>query len=147
MPDEVMVILRRHYTFSTLSDSEFRELLTLLRTRQVPRAKILVQQGEQNDTDLFIVRKGRLAIRAVETNGRDPVVAIAKPGDVLNEMAFLTGRPAERTIETVDDVMLWHIKRSDFSALMADHAPRFNSVFTTPSTPMCSRKSLSRICW
>lgn len=121
MPDEVMRVLRRHFTFQKLSDSEFRELTTLLRTKELERAKILVQQGAQNDTDLFIVRKGRLAVRAVEKNGRDPVIAIAKPGDMLNEMAFLTGRPAERTIETVDMVQLWHIQRSDFSALLADH--------------------------
>lgn len=121
MPDEVMRVLRRHFTFQNLSDNEFREFTTLLRIKELGRAKILVQQGEANDTDLYIVRKGRLAVRAVEKNGRDPVVAIAKPGDLLNEMAFLTGRPAERTIETVDDVQLWHIKRSDFSALLADH--------------------------
>ncbi len=120
-PDEVMTVLRRHFTFSKLSDGEFRELLTLLRTKIVPRAMILVQQGEGKDTDLFVVRRGRLAIRAVEENGRDPVVSIAKPGDMLNEMAFLTGRPAERTIETVDEVQLWHIKRDDFTALLADH--------------------------
>ncbi len=121
MPDEVMNVLRRHYTFQKLTDTEFREFTTLLRTKQVSRAVILVQQGEVKDTDLFIVRKGRLAIRAVEKDGRDPVVSIAKPGDMLNEMAFLTGRPAERTIETVDDVQLWHIKREDFTALLADH--------------------------
>lgn len=121
MPDEVMRVLRRHFTFQQLSDGEFRELTTLLRIKKLGRAKILVQQSEPNDTDLYIVRKGRLAVRAVEKNGRDPVVAITKPGDMLNEMAFLTGRPAERTIETVDEVQLWHIKRSDFSALLADH--------------------------
>jgi uncharacterized membrane protein YdbT with pleckstrin-like domain len=121
MPEEVMSILRRHYTFRNLTETEFRELTTLLRTREVTRAMILVQQGEQKDTDLYIVRKGRLAIRAVEKNGRDPVVDIAKPGAMLNEMAFFTGRAAERTIETVDDVQLWHIKRDDFSALLADH--------------------------
>lgn len=121
MPDEVMRVLRRHFTFQGLSDGEFRELTTLLRTKQIGRAQILVQQGEVSDSDLFIVRKGRLAVRAVEKNGRDPVIAIAKPGDMLNEMAFLTGRPAERTIETIDEVQLWHIKRSDFSALLADH--------------------------
>lgn len=121
MPDEVMNVLRRHYTFQKLTDTEFREFTTLLRTQMTPRATILVQQGEQKDTDLFIVRKGRLAIRAVEKDGRDPVVAIAKPGDLINEMAFLTGRPAERTIETVDDVQLWLVKREDFTALMADH--------------------------
>jgi uncharacterized membrane protein YdbT with pleckstrin-like domain len=121
MPDELMDILRHHYTFKNLTETEFRELTTLLRSRVVPRAMILVQQGEQKDTDLYIVRKGRLAIRAVEKNGRDPVIAIAKPGDMLNEMAFLTGRPAERTVETVDEVQLWHIKRDDFTALLADH--------------------------
>lgn len=121
MPDEVMSILRRHYTFRNLTETEFRELTTLLRTKAVTRAMILVQQGETNDTDLYIVRKGRLAIRAVEKNGRDPVTDIAKPGAMLNEMAFFTGRPAERTIETIDDVQLWHIKRDDFTALLADH--------------------------
>ncbi len=120
-PDEAMSILRRHFTYQKLSDSEFRDLTALLRTKLLDRAKILVQQAEPNDTDLYIVRRGRLAVRAVEKDGRDPIIAIAKPGDLLNEGSFLTGRPAERTIETIDDVQLWQIKRADFSALQADH--------------------------
>ena len=120
MLGRVIDYLRAYPMFSKLDEMEFRELMTLMQERSVPRANIVAQLG-RTDCDFYVVGKGRVALRETDSRGRDPVVAVVGTGAVLNELAFATGRPTDRTIETVDDTQLFFIPHREFTALLADH--------------------------
>lgn len=106
--------------FAQLSEAEFGELKVLLQFKTYPKIAIVAEIGKQNN-DLYLIRKGRVALRTVDKRGRDPVVGTAGPGAILNELAFATGRPADATIETLEETTFWYIPYDKFSALLADH--------------------------
>lgn len=117
LPDDILRSLRESHLCSRLTDDEFRRLCDLLRVREVREGKILVAVGS-TDTNLYILRKGRVLIRSPEKDGYDPVIRFAHPGEILNELPFITGRPSEVTIETASDVQLWYIVRGEFQQLV-----------------------------
>lgn len=71
------------------------------------------------DTNLYILRRGKMLIRAPEKGGKDPIIRFAQPGEILNELPFITGHPSEVTIEAVTSAQLWYIPRGEFQQLMA----------------------------
>lgn len=117
MPDDVVRRLRESTLFSRLTDAEFKSVLGLMRTRTVNEGQILILAGAE-DTNLYILRRGKMLIRAPEKGGKDPVIRFVKPGEILNELPFVTGHPSEVTIETVTPVQLWYIPRGAFQQLL-----------------------------
>ncbi|BCX05204.1 MAG: hypothetical protein KatS3mg053_3142 [Candidatus Roseilinea sp.] len=116
-PDDIVRQLRASTLFSRLTDAEFKAVLGLMRTRMVNEGQILILAGS-GDTHLYILRRGKMLIRAPEKGGRDPVIRFVKPGEILNELPFVTGHPSEVTIETVTPVQLWYIPRGEFQQLL-----------------------------
>lgn len=116
-PDEVLRRLRTHRLFAQLNDDEFRQVIAPLRVRTLKEGEALFSVGD-HDTNLYIVRRGKLLIRAPEHQGEDPIIGKAFPGDVLNELAFVTGRADEITVEAAVDTKLWFIPREAFQALL-----------------------------
>ncbi|PJF48108.1 MAG: hypothetical protein D6709_06975 [Chloroflexi bacterium] len=117
-PDALVRQLRESTLFSRLTDAEFKAVLGLMRARAMDEGQILILAGAQ-DTNLYILRRGKMLIRAPEKGGKDPVIRFVKPGEILNELPFVTGHPSEVTIETVTPAQLWYIPRGEFQQLIA----------------------------
>ena len=71
-PERVLAALRNSRLFHALTDIEFREVLTLLRSATVAEGDLLIEVGG-SDYNLYIIRKGRALIRAAEKGGKDPI--------------------------------------------------------------------------
>jgi uncharacterized membrane protein YdbT with pleckstrin-like domain len=119
-PEQVLAALRASRLFHNLTEIEFREVLTLLRSSSVAEGDLLIEVGG-NDSNLYIIRKGRALIRSAEKGGKDPIKGVAEAGELLNELSFTTERPDDVTIEAATPLLLWYIPRADFRALLADH--------------------------
>lgn len=119
-PEQVLAALRASRLFHNLTEIEFREVLTLLRSVSVAEGDLLIEVGG-NDNNLYIIRKGRALIRAAEKSGKDPIRGVAEAGELLNELPFTTERLDDVTIEAATPLSLWYIPRADFRALLADH--------------------------
>lgn len=117
-PDAIVRRLRESTLFSRLTDEEFKAVLRLMRARAMNEGQILTVAGAE-DTNLYILRRGKMLIRAPEKGGKDPVIRFVKPGEILNELPFITGHPSEVTIETVTPAQLWYIPRGEFQQLLA----------------------------
>ncbi|GIV85059.1 MAG: hypothetical protein KatS3mg052_2066 [Candidatus Roseilinea sp.] len=117
-PDGIVRQLRESTLFSRLTDAEFKAVLGLMRARAMGEGQILILAGAQ-DTNLYILRRGKMLIRAPERGGKDPVIRFVKPGEILNELPFVTGHPSEVTIEAVTPAQLWYIPRGEFQQLIA----------------------------
>ncbi|MCS6772647.1 MAG: cyclic nucleotide-binding domain-containing protein [Thermoflexales bacterium] len=131
LPEEVLRKLRTHRLFAQLSDEEFRQVTALLRVRTLKEGEILFSVGD-HDTNLYVVRQGKLLIRVPEYQGQDPVIGKALPGDVLNELAFVTGRADEITVEAATEARLWYIPRAEFQTLLR-RAPALAQRIAYPS--------------
>jgi CRP-like cAMP-binding protein len=85
-----------------------------------PVGAVLMRQGESG-TEMAIIIEGRVAIVR-----NDTVIAERGPGEVLGEMALLSGMPRTATVIVLVTARLLLISRPDFDVLMAD-LPSFRS--------------------
>jgi CRP-like cAMP-binding protein len=86
---------------------------------------VVFRQGDQGDR-LFIVKSGVLEILSTPTDATEPVpVAYLGTGEVLGELALLTGSPRSATVRSPEHAELFTIEKPVFLDLM-DTLPAFS---------------------
>ncbi|MBN1105740.1 MAG: protein kinase [Deltaproteobacteria bacterium] len=94
-------------------------LLSHLSRKRVRAGKRLMAQGEQGDS-LFIIRRGTCLV-SIEKEGLLHPVTRLQPGEIVGEMAILTGEPRFAHVDAETDMELWGISRKDFDPLCERH--------------------------
>jgi len=85
---------------------------------------VVFRQGDQGDR-LFVVKSGVLEVVAAPTDGSEPiVVAYLGKGEVIGELALLTGSPRSATIRCPEHAKLFAVDKAVFFDLM-DVLPAF----------------------
>jgi membrane protein YdbS with pleckstrin-like domain len=118
MPRDLFRKLRDMPLFASLNDEQFKAVSDLLRTENVERTTLLIQQGG-NNTHLYLLRRGRCVVRMVDTDDRDHSLGELEVGRIFNEAAFLTGLRNARSVEALTPLTLWYISREAFLDLLA----------------------------
>lgn len=86
---------------------------------------VVFRQGEEGDR-LFVVNSGVLEVVAAPTDGSDPtVVAYLGTGEVIGELALLTGSPRSATVRSPEHAVLFAVDKAVFFDLM-DVLPAFS---------------------
>ena len=112
--DEQAALLREVPLFASLPDARLRELAALARPVSLPAGVVLFERGAPGDA-LYVIRHGRLE---VVVDGE--VVREAGRGEVLGELALLTGEPRNATVRARRDAELYAVRRADLDVLLAD---------------------------
>ena len=87
--------------------------------------EVVFRQGEQGDR-LYVVKSGVLEVVATPTDGSEPtVVAYLGNGEVLGELALLTGSPRSATVRSPEHAVLFAVEKAVFLDLM-DVLPAFS---------------------
>ena len=91
--------------FAALTHDARTELDDLGMVRRHRRGAFLMLEGDRSD-HVLIVRDGRLKIVRTSTDGRDVLVALRGPGELVGELSALAGCDAPRAASVValDDV-------------------------------------------
>jgi len=110
--------LRRMWLFSELSDVELDMIAQIAMRRQHERGKVIMEQHDTQDTDLFCVLKGHLKVTACDTRGDEVFINLLHPGDLIGEIAFLDGGPRSATVTVLDKCELLAIRRADFGRVL-----------------------------
>jgi CRP/FNR family cyclic AMP-dependent transcriptional regulator len=85
---------------------------------------VVFQQGDQGDR-LFVVKSGVLEVVAAPSDGSEPtVVAYLGTGEVVGELALLTGSPRSATVRSPEHAELFAVAKTVFFDLM-DVLPAF----------------------
>jgi CRP-like cAMP-binding protein len=71
--------------------------------RRFPRGSILIFQDEPDDR-VMLVLSGRVKVARVEQDGRELMLQIRDPGDLLGELAFIDGAPRVATVTALEPV-------------------------------------------
>lgn len=80
---------------------------------------VIFRQGDQGDR-LYIVKSGVLEVVAQPSDGSEPMpVAYLGPGEVLGELALLTGSPRTATVRSPEHAELFMLEKPVFHDLMA----------------------------
>jgi CRP/FNR family cyclic AMP-dependent transcriptional regulator len=78
-------LLGRSDLFSAFDEEGLRHLLTGARPLRCERNDVIFTEGDEAD-ELFVVRKGRIAIGRRSPDGRESLVALMEGGDLFGEM-------------------------------------------------------------
>jgi tRNA A-37 threonylcarbamoyl transferase component Bud32 len=79
-----------------------------------------ITQGDQGDS-LYIVQKGLCSIQIREENATLQTVAQRREGDVIGEMALLTGETRTASVISESNMILWKLPRESFDTACADY--------------------------
>jgi CRP-like cAMP-binding protein len=72
-------------------------------------------QGDPGD-DCYIIQKGTCVVH-VEKDGVLIPVARLREGDIVGEMALITGEPRSAHVDAETDMQLWRLTKAQFDAI------------------------------
>lgn len=104
--------LRQTEAFSGLDEMSLKRLAESATTEVVEARHVLIAEGDLA-SDAYIVVTGRLEVRVSDDAGNRSVVGELGPGDVVGEMALLTGAPRSATVRALRDSLLIRLARAD----------------------------------
>src|SRR5687767_6571928 len=110
--------LRASDLFEGQSEDVLQAVLALGQFLEFGPGQIVVRQGDPGDR-LYMVKSGVLEIVAARADGGDATpVAYLGPGEVLGELALLTGSPRTATVRSPEHAVLFTLEKSVFLDLM-----------------------------
>ena len=110
---DIELLRQRSVIFSVLSDADANSIIQLGRVVQHPAKHIVFQVGESGD-HLLILLDGRVKVSLTSAEGREAILSILEPGDVMGEMALLDGETRSATLTTMDACSFLVLWRRDF---------------------------------
>lgn len=89
--------------WTQLGERERRLLLSAGHERRVAPGRRLYDEG-QRAPSLVVILSGRVKVSSVSLDGEERLLALRSEGDLLGEMATLTGRARTATVTAIDQV-------------------------------------------
>jgi CRP-like cAMP-binding protein len=107
---------------AALDPAEIAELEAAGTRRRVRAGVALLHEGDDAGV-VIVLLGGRAKVTVFGAGGREAIIAVRGPGDLLGELAALDDRPRSATITTLEPVEALFIPRSAFTALL-ERRPR-----------------------
>jgi CRP-like cAMP-binding protein len=99
-----------------LSSGELKALAEGARRVEFDRGACLIEQGDE-EGPMYVIVKGSVTV-SVRDRGTERSVATLREGDIVGEMALLTGIPRAATVTAQSPVTALEIDRSDVQPLL-----------------------------
>jgi hypothetical protein len=110
--------LKRSDLFENQPPEVIRAVLAQGEVQELGAGEVVFQQGEEGDR-LYIVKSGVLEVLAAPTDGADPMpVAYLGAGEVLGELALLTGSRRTATVRSPERAEVFTLEKAVFLDLM-----------------------------
>lgn len=110
--DALLERLARVELLQGLEPDQLARLVPAVRTCVLPAGEDLFRERQPGE-ELFLIDSGVVAV------SRDGVeLAVLGPGDVVGEMALVTGAPRSATVSALSDVTLLAVPRASFDAMI-----------------------------
>jgi CRP/FNR family transcriptional regulator len=113
-------VFRAAPLFAGLDEAAWSALAGRLATRSLSRGETLFAEGEPGDA-LHVVESGKVKICRHAPDGRENVVAVLGPGDLLGELSLFDAQPRGATAIAVTETSLATLAECDFHAWLAEH--------------------------
>jgi CRP/FNR family transcriptional regulator, cyclic AMP receptor protein len=103
-----------------LSEAEAAELRSMGRERAYGANVTLFHQGDDAGP-LIVLLAGRVKVVAPTSSGREVIVAVRGPGELLGEMSAIDAGPRSATVTTLEPVDALLVAGSAFAAFLEHH--------------------------
>lgn len=105
---------------AALAEEEARALTAAGRRRRFPRGATIFLEGDASD-HVVLVARGRVKVSYLTEEGREVVLAVREPGDLLGELSAIDGDPRSATATALEDVEGVVLDAGRFHAFLASH--------------------------
>ncbi len=114
-PPEDAAFLLQTSLLSSIPERASFHLLNCLRPHTLKAREKLFSQGEDGDS-LYLIQSGKCSVRLEKEDGITHLACL-QAGDVVGEMAVLTGEPRSAHVHAETDVKLWRLGSAEYRAL------------------------------
>jgi CRP/FNR family cyclic AMP-dependent transcriptional regulator len=112
----------------SLDDADRMELESAGRRMTLPKGTLLFEGDTSGRVALIL--DGTARVFATATNGREVLVTVVGPGEILGEMAALDGHPHSASVTALDDVVAVLIPTTTFRSILLGNARVATAVAT-----------------
>ncbi len=102
---------------SVLEARDLEALTAWGRVRRLRRGAILFHEGEDAE-NVLIVRSGRVKVSSYTADGKEVVLAIRGPGELLGELSAIDGEPRSASAGALEQVEVLSVPAEDFRAFL-----------------------------
>jgi len=106
---------------ATLDRGTQLALLASGRRMSLPADATVLFEGDLSDRVVVVV-EGTLRIFATSEGGREVLVTVAGPGEILGEMSALDGKPHSASVNTIEPADVVLVPAREFRSKMDEHA-------------------------
>ena len=105
-----------------LTEAEADDLHSVGRRRRYGANVTLFHEGDEPGP-VVVLLSGRAKVASLSSAGREVIVAVRGPGDLLGELSAIDGEPRSATVTTLEEVEALLVPGSAFAAFL-EHCPR-----------------------
>jgi tRNA A-37 threonylcarbamoyl transferase component Bud32 len=138
IPVEDLELLMRSELMRATPDSAKKRLMKSMNRVLVRAGERIISQGDEGDC-FYLVQDGFCMV-TLDKNGETHPLTMLKPGDILGELAVLTGEARSANVDAETDMALWRVSREAFADISRNY-PELREFLTEIATErLCSRK-------
>ena len=94
-------------------------LLDRMTPIHVKTGERFIAQGDEGHS-FYVIQEGSCVVN-VEKNGSKHAISRLRSGDIVGEIALLTGEPRTANVDAETDMVLWSLSREKFDSLCIDY--------------------------
>lgn len=114
-------IFERNFLLGKLSGSEIDALVNYSRLERYAAGHEIFAKGSPGNSMMLVLR-GSVRISSISLAGKEIVLNIINPGEIVGEIALLDGGERTGDATAIDDCELLVLNRRDFLPFLANHA-------------------------
>lgn len=134
--------LKKVELFSGLNDDDLARVMDELETVHLNKGEVLFSEGEPGDK-AYIIESGELEV-VKESSGREVLLAVRGPGEVIGEMALLQDVPRTATVRARSECNLCSLQKKEIDHLLETSLTAARSMFYTVLGRIQSMESMLR---
>lgn len=112
-------VVRNATLFAGLDDEATSALLKFMKPRSLRRGTALFHEGDSGD-ELYIVSTGKLKVGRESPDGRENLLSVVGPGEIIGELALFDPGPRSSTVTAVSQTELLSLKHEDLTTWVHD---------------------------
>lgn len=134
--------LKKIPLFSDLAEDDLNRLCDMVEEVQLKAGEVLFTEGSPGDY-AYVIKEGEIEILKA-SGGRDVLLAVRKPGDVIGEMSILESAPRFATVRARKDSLLLAIGHSQLQRLLDTSSSAVRSLLHTITSRLRSTELMLR---
>lgn len=103
-----------------IDDVDRSALASAARRRRYPKGEALFNEGNRSER-IMILLEGRAKVARATEDGREALLALRGPGDLLGEMSAFDGEPHSASATALEDCEVLVLTTEEFTAFLEEH--------------------------